>query len=136
MANPIDILKTILWLDKHNVKNYDIKKDGRVDVLGSVRLFNKKLKEISIQFGEIKGDFDCSNNELILLKGCPQKVSGYFDCSNNKLTSLEGCPEEVGILFDCCENPTLKSLKGIKKIQCQIYSDFFKGKIDNYKGEL
>ena len=78
MADPIDILKIIVWLDKHNVKNYDIKKDGRVDVLGSVRLFNKKLKEISIQFGEIKGDFDCSNNELILLKGCPQKITVYL----------------------------------------------------------
>ena len=49
MADPIDILKIIVWLDKHNVKNYDIKKDGRVDVLGSVRLFNKKLKEILLK---------------------------------------------------------------------------------------
>ena len=60
---------------------------------------------------EVGGGFDCRNNQLTSLKGCPQKVGGWFWCDNNQLTSLEGCPKEVGGRFSC-NNNQLTSLEG------------------------
>jgi len=60
---------------------------------------------------EIDGSFDCSGNELMTLKNCPQKIEGYFSCSNNQLISLEGCPGNVWKNFYCYSN-LLKSLQG------------------------
>ena len=52
----------------------------------------------------VKGDFNCSNNNLTTLKGCPIKVGGDFSCSYNILTTLKGCPKEVGGYFYCSRN--------------------------------
>ena len=59
----------------------------------------------------LKGSFNCSNNQLTSLKGCPDKIGKGFYCSENKLTSLEGCPEKIGGDFICSYNQ-LTSLKG------------------------
>ena len=80
----------------------------------------------------ISGNFDCSNNELLDLVGCPLSVVGdvnlsgmglssipikfgivvgSFVCSENWLSTLEGCPTYVGGNFSCGSNG-LKSLKG------------------------
>ena len=67
--------------------------------------------EFTIDFGEVTGDFDCSDLELISLKGAPQKVGGSFICSRNQLPSLEGAPQEVGRTFSCSYNQ-LTSLEG------------------------
>ena len=101
------------WLKKYNIGNYTINRDLTIDVDGDVNLFKKDLIEIPdyIQFGVIRGNFDCSSNHLSSLRGCPREVGGYFDCSNNKLTSLEGSPREVGGFFDCYNNQ-LTTLKG------------------------
>lgn len=48
--------------------------------------------------------FNCSNNHLTSLKGCPRIVYDDFDCSRNNLTSLEGCPSEVHGHFSCYSN--------------------------------
>ena len=60
---------------------------------------------------KVVGDFNCSDNELKSLWGCPQKVGGGFDCFSNQLESLEGCPQIVGGNFDCSHNQ-LESLEG------------------------
>ena len=99
----------------------------------------------TIDFGEVTGDFDCSDLELISLEGAPQTVGGDFYCYNNQLTSLEGAPQEVGTTFDCfnnyltslegapqtiggnfdCrKNPNLNSLDGIGEVKGEIYTDF------------
>ena len=114
---------------------------NRYDFEGS--LFRSKLKEyvntngdgFTINFGKIKGkfdcsglyltslkgaptevgrDFDCCSNQLTSLKGAPKKVGGNFYCSNNQLTSLKGAPQTVGKRFECSENQ-LTSLKGAPK---------------------
>ena len=54
---------------------YTINPDGSYDVIGNVYLHNKGLTKIPVKFN---------------------MVTGYFNCSENKLTSLEGCPKEVG----------------------------------------
>jgi hypothetical protein len=64
---------------------------------------------------EINGDFICIfNPELRSLKGGPEKVTKMckiFDCSNNSLKSLEGCPKIIEGKFKCLNN-TLPSLVG------------------------
>jgi hypothetical protein len=60
---------------------------------------------------KIRGTFSCSANQLTSLEGCPKEIGGYFECSYNKLISLEGCPKEVGGNFNCAANK-LTSLKG------------------------
>ena len=155
--NPMDRLRIKLLLPL-NFEDFILNPEtGKFDVYGNVNLKGKKLAEIPFQLGKVTGYFDCSENRLTLLEGCPeyvggdfdccnnlllsseaspQHVEGYFDCSENRLTSLKGAPEYVGNYFDCMDNPKLKSLKGIGKVADQIYSDFFEGPLDSYKGEL
>ena len=65
----------------------------------------------TIDFGEVKGNFDCSELGLTSLKGAPLLIGGDFDCSKNKLTSLKDAPMEVGGNFYSSNNP-LTSSKG------------------------
>ncbi len=113
--NPMDRLRIKLLLPL-SFEDFILNPEtGKFDVYGNVNLKGKKLAEIPFQLG---------------------KVTGYFYCSENRLTSLKGAPEYVGNYFDCMDNPKLKSLKGIGKVADQIYSDFFEGPLDSYKGEL
>ena len=101
------------WLEEHGIKNYTINTRGDIDIDGDIKITYKNIKEFPsfIQFGTIKGNFDCKHNNLISLKGAPREVKGTFDCSCNDLTSLEGAPEKVGGSFDCAHND-LTSLEG------------------------
>ena len=104
----INILKSMFTLNPHT-NRYDYEGD----------LDNKRLKNFIsedgdgfiINFGKITGNFDCSNLDLVSLKGAPQTVGGSFICFNNRFTSLKGAPQEVGGKFDCSWNK-LTSLKG------------------------
>jgi len=88
---------------------------GLVDIQGSFSMSggkNNKFKSfLGIKFGNVIGQFFCSENELQSLEGAPQKVDGVFDCSVNQIQSLVGAPREVGGGFDCSRNK-LRSLKG------------------------
>ncbi len=106
--NYLDIEK---WLKKMYIDSYDIHDDLTVDVNGDVFL-KGNIKYIPIQFGTVKGEFDCSGLEIKTLKGCPSIVYGTFSCNHNKLASLQYAPEEVGGSFDCSHNK-LKTLKGV-----------------------
>ena len=102
------------WLDEYGVKNYTINDDYTIDVDGYVNLVGKDLTELPeyIRFGVVKGDFNCSGNGLISLRGCPREVRlGNFLCNHNQLTSLEGVPKKVEKIFDCSNNK-LTSLEG------------------------
>ena len=92
-------------------------------IKGDVNLYNLHLtKLLDLSDVEVRGAFNCSNNNLTSLEGCPHTV-GHFDCQGNNLTSLEGAPHTVGGYFSCEENP-LKSLKGIPKyIGANFYID-------------
>ncbi len=96
---------------EYSIRNYTINPDGSISVDGSVRLSSRSLKRIPLVFKEVSGNFNCYNNQLTSLRGCPEKIGGYFYCSYNQLTSLEGCPKEVGGNFDCGYNQ-LTSLEG------------------------
>jgi hypothetical protein len=66
---------------------------------------------------EISGSFNCSNNQLTLLKNCPQKIGRYFNCVGNRLTSLEGCPENIGGDFYCRFNKNKLELPDYVKLK-------------------
>lgn len=70
----------------------------------------------SINFGEISGDFDCSDLGLKSLKGAPTTVDGSFKCSYNPLVSLVGSPKIVTGDFYCsCMEEETFSLVGSPK---------------------
>jgi hypothetical protein len=98
---------------KIKIRNYTINGDGSIDVNGNAIMafhyFDEKT--LPIKFNRVSGDFNCSNNKLTSLVGCPVEVGGSFDCRENALTSLEGCPKKVGENFDCEAN-RLNSLLG------------------------
>jgi len=98
------------WLEDMKIKNWKYE-NGVVNVDGSVRLANKKLTKIPIQFGYVSEDFWCDDNHLTSLKGSPREVGGDFHCSHNQLTSLSGGPKEVGENVWCFNNE-LRSLSG------------------------
>ncbi len=110
--------KELIVKDRHGVEHnlYDLPKnfvfDGDIDLSGSDF---KELPDLSTI--TVTGSFSCKScDNLITLKGAPEKVGGYFLCNYcNNLTSLEGAPQEVGGYFFCnnCEN--LVSLKGAPK---------------------
>ena len=100
---------------EYNIKNYTINDDFTIDVNGNVFLSRRNLKEFPeyIQFRVVGGRFDCRNNNLTSLRGCPREVEGFY-CNVNELTSLEGAPERVGGNFYCDYNK-LTTLKGAPK---------------------
>lgn len=61
-------------------------------------------------------NFDCSNNDLFNLDGCPQEINGNFDCSVNKLATLNGCPNRIGSIFDCSHNQLISLINGPQEI--------------------
>lgn len=74
-----------------------------------------------INFGEVTGNFICSNLGLTSLKGAPQYVGGSFWCKDNDLMSLEGAPKEVGKDFECSRNQLI-TLEGAPK---KVGRDFY-----------
>jgi len=72
---------------------------------------------------EVRGSFNCRNNQLTSLDGCPSVVGWDFDCSGNQLTSLVGSPTEVGENFWCSFNQ-LTSLVGCPS---EVRGNFFCG---------
>lgn len=104
----------LAWLEKMGVENFTINQDLTVDVDGSVDLINKGLSFIPIQFGVVKGIFQCSNNKLTSLLGTPHLIKGIFKCSGNQLTNLVGGPEIADFAYEC-HNNHLTTLLGSPK---------------------
>ena len=71
LKDPKEIEK---WLKEMMVTNYTIHESGVVDVDGDVNISNKNLTEIPVQFGEVWGNFNCSENNLTSLEGMPLMV--------------------------------------------------------------
>lgn len=64
----------IAWLDLMYIVGYTINDNFTVDVVCDVYLNGKNLTKIPVQFNKVKGYFDCRNNKLISLKGCPKII--------------------------------------------------------------
>lgn len=103
----------ISWLKEHNIQNYFIYNDLTIDVEGDVNITKMSLENIPVQFHVVNGCFDCINNNLTSLKGCPKYIDGNFYCNNNnKLVNLEGGPETVTKTYEC-DNNLLVTLQGL-----------------------
>ena len=107
-------------LDLSNMDLTELPDMSTVTVLGNFNCSNNKLILLKGRPKEVAGNFDCSWNQLTSLDGAPEKVEGNFDCRNNQLTTLVGAPERIGGIFDCSENQ-LTSLKGAPK---EVSGDF------------
>ena len=70
------------WLKEYNIKNYTINDDFTIDVVGNVNLNKRNLVRFPeyIQFGIVKGYFDCYYTHLTSLKGAPKSVGTFFSC--------------------------------------------------------
>jgi hypothetical protein len=101
--------------EKYYIRNYTINNDGSIDVDSDVDLVTEKLTKLPLKFRNVTGYFDCFENRLTTLKGCPISVGDFFNCGSNKLASLEGCPKSVGDNFDCSDN-NLTSLEGCPEL--------------------
>jgi len=116
---PTTKAEVIKVCEKYGIKNYTINDDLSIDVDGGVILENFFIEYLPLRFDYVSGGFNCSDNMLVSLKGCPQTVGGYFNCSNNNLLSLEGCPQTVGENFYCYRNE-LKDLEHFPEVNGTI----------------
>ena len=98
-------------LELYDIVEYLINNDGSLNVFESVQLFAGNLFYLPFEFYYVKGNFDCSDNNLTSLKGAPKFVEGGFQCSANNLTSLKGGPIYVNTGYYCNDN-NLTNLEG------------------------
>jgi hypothetical protein len=100
---------------RYDITNYVINTDGSIDVDGNVNLTFREISFFELRFGNVSGDFDCSNNILTTLYGSPEVIGGRFICASNQLTSMEHCPYVIGGTLNCSYN-NLTSLEGLPRV--------------------
>lgn len=98
------------WLNSMRVKKYIINDDLTVDINGPVDLFGIGLRELPVQFGVVRGAFNCGCNSLTSFKGSPKMVLGPANYIHNYMSSLEYSPEHIGGSF-LCDFTKINSLK-------------------------
>lgn len=101
----------------------------------------KSLLDFPYQFSKVNGLFNCSDNQLTSLKGCPEivenfsctnnqlknlqyspkKIDGWYDCSDNQLVTLKGCTEIIFNVFDCAYNQLTSLEDGPKAVKKGYY---------------
>jgi hypothetical protein len=97
---------------EYGIKNYTINDDGSIDVDDVVDLSYEGLTELPLVFNKVTGGFDCGNNNLTSLKGCPKWIDEFFYCGYNQLTDLKDSPKQVGGRFNCSGNKNLYNING------------------------
>ena len=129
------------WLNSMNITWFTINDDLTVYAKDCIDISNKNLTKLPVKFDKVDGYFDCSDNKLTTLEGCPSYVRLHFACSDNKLTTLKGCPKIIGDGFYCCNNTDLvdindldskiliQSIKNIR-IKEKVYDKYFEYWID------
>jgi hypothetical protein len=126
--------------EKYYISNYTINGDGSIDVDGDVIIYNRNLKKLPLKFRNINGGFNCDDNKLTTLEGCPINVYGNFSCMDNWIRSLDHCPKSVSGVFRCSFNK-ITSLEGIPGNPKSILSRFnhlkdVKGIKDGWSGSI
>lgn len=100
------------WLKEMNIINATIDDNLMVSTISDVDISHKQLDNIPINFLRVRGSFDCSDNNLVTLKGSPREVGHHFRCINNYLKNLIGSPIKVGKSFNAHKNK-LSTLEGM-----------------------
>lgn len=113
--NELDIINNSIkteissFIEKNYICSYHISdrpnKKGlyEVSASSSVYVINSNIKFLTNKlfiWTDIYMNFDCSDCDLISLKGAPKNVNGNFDCSNCKnLISIKHKPKKIrGVL--------------------------------------
>jgi len=110
MNDPLSLIyeATILTPElsvKHRVLNRIELVNGIKVIRGDVSLGHALLTSLpDLHDVYVTGFFDCSENHLIDLYGCPVRVGSAFYCNKNKLINLKHSPKYVGGEFDCADN--------------------------------
>lgn len=119
------------WLDEMGIVGAIINDDFTIDYPSScnsiIDLSRKNIQILPeyIQFNEVYGGFNISENRLISLRGCPRIVRdteylfGNFKFYRNELSSLEYAPKIVEGNFIGYHNPGYFSKDEVEKI-CKV----------------
>ena len=83
----------------------------------------------------INGSFNCSNNELVTLKGGIYQIIGSLNCSNNNLETLESNISYIQYNLQCSNNK-LKTLYGIPRIGGKVILFGNPGKYLDYEMKI
>jgi hypothetical protein len=82
------------------IENFMIRKDGQIDVYGSVLLNKFEDDKLPYKFRYVQGNFFIIDSKLKTLKNCPNIVTDEFNCSfSQDLKSLKDCPKIIGKTF-------------------------------------
>jgi len=116
------------------IANFTKNLDGTYSAEGHVKITPILLKnnKLIISFKDVIGDFLYNGFGITSLEGVPKTVGGLFDCSDNELTSLKGCPKHVGS-FDCSYN-NLTSLRDGPQTVDGNYRCYHNYLLDNLEG--
>jgi len=96
---------------KYSGRTAEFDKQDQLVVRGNFNCTYNQLTSLAGAPTTVGGGFDCSGNQLTSLAGAPRIVGGGFFCNYNQLTSLAGAPSKVGGGFYCRDNQ-LTSLAG------------------------
>ena len=116
------------WLKGQRINSFVINEDLSVSVIGDVNIHMGKplygCNELPVKFRDVSGNFNCSNNYLKSLAGCPVRVIGNFSCADNKLKDMVGSPIEVCGYFSCNNNEYLDEIfKRMSFLEIRLYVD-------------
>lgn len=112
-------------------------KTGLVDVDGSVNFDReepgqnlevhprKKITLKDVDFGRVKGNFDCGNVKIGSLEGAPREVGGSFRAIRCGLGSLVGGPKVVGGSYTCEDNQLRNLIGAPERVGEGIYGGGF-----------
>lgn len=73
----------------HLIKSWVTNKDGRIDVIGDVNLRYVGNQHISVEFGHVSGDFNCSFTSVYTIFGFPLSLGGKFMCLYTSIAQTE-----------------------------------------------
>jgi hypothetical protein len=99
-----DRMKAVTLWDGHKIPRLP------KHVAGNCRFESARLSALPF-IETCGGNYNCSENHLVSLKGAPRKVGGFFDCSNNPIKTFEGGPAEVVRTFKA-DHVSVKDLTG------------------------
>ena len=107
---------------KYSITNYTINDDGSIDVDGNVFINGFDMYELPLKFNNVTGGFNCNDNNLTTLKGCPKSVGDFFLCSENNLTNLKYSPKSV-VVFQCDYNKLTSLKEGPELVRDSYHCD-------------
>lgn len=100
--------KEEIWLRAHSITQYFFRNDGKVDVGGSVYIYEpndphrekyadlrRKDTTLGVRFGEVHGNFDISRTTIASLDGFPEVITGHLWAHYCRIRSFSGIHKMV-----------------------------------------